>query len=86
MYVLLEYFNRALYINVWDSVIQTIHLSEHFYRCLRHIGVQITEDLLYTVHDVKSRLVRFTDTNGRNCIIGNYLLKDVLINEYQTIW
>ena len=35
MYVLLEYFNRALYINVWGSVIQTIHLSEHFYHCLR---------------------------------------------------
>ena len=82
MYVLLEYFNRALYINVWASVIQTIHLSEHFYHCLRHTGVQITEDLLYTVHDVKSRLVRFTDTNGKNCTIGNYLLKDVLTNEY----
>ena len=27
MYVLLEYFNRTLYINVCDSVIQTIHLS-----------------------------------------------------------
>ena len=82
MYVLLEYFNRALCKNVWTSVIQTIHLSEHFYHCLRHNGVQITEDLLYTVHDVKSRLGRFTDMNGRNCKIGNYLLKDVLTNEY----
>ena len=31
MYVLLEYFNRALNINVWASVIRTIHLSEHFW-------------------------------------------------------
>ena len=35
--VLLEYFNRAPYINVRASVIRTIHLSEHFYHCLRHI-------------------------------------------------
>ena len=31
MCFLLEYFNGALYINVWASIIQTIHLSEHFY-------------------------------------------------------
>ena len=29
MYVMLEYFNRALYNNVWTSVILTIHLCEH---------------------------------------------------------
>jgi len=42
MTVLLEYFkyrcvfyNGALYINVWASIIWIIHVSKHFYHCLR---------------------------------------------------
>ena len=38
MTVLLEYFNVALYINVWASIIRIIHLSEHFYNFLRPRG------------------------------------------------
>jgi len=34
VYVVLENFNGALNINVWASVIGTIHLSEYFYNCL----------------------------------------------------
>ena len=53
--VLLEYFNEALYINVWASIIQIIYLSEHFYNFLRTKGVRITKGLLYTkiYHDFK---------------------------------
>ena len=43
----LLYFKSVLCIKVRALVIQTIHLSEHFYHCLRDIWVQITEDLLY---------------------------------------
>ena len=76
------YLNKALYINVWASVIQTIHLSEHFYHCPRHNGVQITKGLLYTVHDVKSRLVRYTDTNRKTVQLEIYLLKENLADTF----
>ena len=48
MCVLLEYFNGALYINVWASIIRTIHLSEHFYHCQEQRGLDNQES---TVHN-----------------------------------
>ena len=47
MTVLLEYFNEALYINQWASVIQTNSLIRTLLANYKNKAVQITKDPLY---------------------------------------
>ena len=59
MCVLLEYFNGALYINVW---VQTIHLSEHFYNFLRPRGLDNRgSTVLYLTENVERARERLSE-------------------------
>ena len=49
MYVLLEYLSRALYKKCMGFNYPNYSLIQHFYHCLRHIGIQIIEGPLFVI-------------------------------------